>query len=86
MNSSTGNKWRLIFILLTAVTIASCATSPAESVVKKDQKQGYFADPTDFFGINFKTGQPSSDSSLSVALSGSRDQEALENDLSVLQL
>jgi hypothetical protein len=85
MNYSIINKWRSVFILLAAATITSCVTSLAESAVGKDEKKGYFADPVDFYGVNFKVGRPSSYSSLSAALSGPRDQEALENDLSVLQ-
>jgi len=85
MNSPAGVKWKAFLICLIVATISSCASPSVVKPTVKDGKQGYFAEPGDFWGVNFKSGLPTSDDSLSAALSGSRDQEALENDLAILK-
>jgi len=78
-------KWRSIITLLVLAAIASCASSPKTDPVVKGGKQGYFVDPGDFWGVNFKQGEPTQAGSLSLALFGPRDQEALDNDLLLLE-
>lgn len=76
---------RLFLIFLAVVVASSCAiSSPVESI-STDSKQGYFSDPGDFWGVNFKPGQPDSRGTLLEAVAGPRDREALENDLALLK-
>jgi|SRR5690606_21878708 len=78
-------KGRSFLICLAVATMSSCvSSSPVESTVT-DSKQGYFSDPGDFWGVNFKPGQPASGKTLLEAVAGPRDQEALENDLALLK-
>lgn len=74
-----------LFICLAVVAISSCASSSPVEPTVEDAKQGYFAEPGDFWGVNFKPGQPTANGALFDALLGPRDQEALDNDLAILK-
>lgn len=82
---STTPRIKSVFICLAVVAISSCASSSPVEPAVNDDKQAYFAEPGDFWGINFKPGQPTADGALADALSGQRDQEALDNDLVILK-
>ena len=78
-------KWRSFLICVAVATISACASSSPVESAAGDSKQGYFADPSDFWGVNFKPGQPASGKTLLEAVDGPRDQEAMENDLALLK-
>ncbi|TAA28066.1 MULTISPECIES: OmpA family protein [Pseudoxanthomonas] len=78
-------KGRSFFVCLAVAAISACASSSHLESTATVSKEGYFADPGDFWGVNFKTGQPASGKALLEAVAGPRDQEALENDLALLK-
>ncbi|MGN7919468.1 OmpA family protein [Lysobacter antibioticus] len=78
-------KLQSFLICLAVATLSACASSSPVESTATDSKQGYFADPGDFWGVNFKPGQPASDKTLLEAVAGPRDQEALGNDLALLK-
>lgn len=78
-------KGRSFFACLAVAAISACASSYQFESTAILSKEGYFADPGDFWGVNFKTGQPASGKTLLQAVAGPRDQEALENDLALLK-
>ncbi|ATE73981.1 OmpA family protein [Lysobacter capsici] len=85
MNSSVEIKCRSVAALLFLMAVCSCASSSQADLAVKADNRGYFADPGDFWGVNFKPGQPTFSGSLLSALSDPRDESALENDLMILE-
>lgn len=78
-----GNAAALTAVLLLVAVMPSCASSPSSKA--PSDKPGFFADPVDFIGVNFKARHPTQDEELKAALSGPGDLKALENDLAVLK-
>ncbi|WP_226470473.1 OmpA family protein [Luteimonas panaciterrae] len=70
---------------LLTTAILGCANHSSVTPTVTDDRRGYSVNPGDFWGINFKAGEPSSNGSLLSALSSPRDREALKNDLAVLK-
>ncbi|WP_430540595.1 OmpA family protein [Pseudoxanthomonas sacheonensis] len=61
--------------------MSGCAATPSAG---HDPRAGYFADPADFIGVNFKAGQPSSDNDLIASLADDRSNDALRHDLGLI--
>ncbi|KAB8164379.1 OmpA family protein [Lysobacter maris] len=76
---------RLFLVFLAMAVISACAISSPLQSVPASSRQGYFSDPGDFWGVNFKPGQPVSGGALLESVAGPCDQDALENDLELLK-
>lgn len=62
--------------------LSSCSTGMSQPSGKQEI---YSGDALDFWGINFKPGQPLEEQSLQQSLATERDQQALRNDLMTLK-
>ncbi|MDR6672034.1 OmpA family protein [Xanthomonas sp. 1678] len=75
--------FKFVFLIFGISLSSSCVSlSSGNSVVGGD---GYFADPADFRGVNFKPGQPAVGVPLADALATSDDQDSLKSDFFILE-
>ena len=63
--------------------LIACTSNSPRSLEVSGSRDGYYAEPTDFVGVNFKIGEPQSGTSLTEALAGDRDKKALVEDLAL---
>ncbi len=71
-----------LWLLTLALALASCTTVPS---IDGDGVAPPFVSPDDFYGVNFKPGQPVAGSDLVSSLATPRDIEALHHDLSLIE-
>lgn len=71
-------KLLVAFVFLLGVGCAATGTT------SRDPRAGYFAEPEDFFGVNFKPGLPLAESSLIDSLADARSRSALHHDLDII--
>jgi len=68
-------------IFLAVLVVSGCAATPT---LNHDSRAGYSVNPTDFIGVNFKVGQPSSDNDLIASLADDGSKDALQHDLRLI--
>ena len=70
--------------LLVALMFLQAVGCAATGTTSHDPRAGYFAEPEDFFGVNFKPGLPLAEGSLMDSLADARSRDALSHDLEIV--